>query len=197
VHPPRSLLLPRSSARCPDLAAPRAGPRTADAAERLRARRVHRSCCARASRLGVRPPGGLAPKGEPLGASAGGRAAEGARTVAACGRPQPHSPTHVCMYQHRCCRLRDVLTQARGHGAGLVNEAKMTCAYRCISPECYEEVYAKDEVSSVPSSPRSACLPCLHSARAAWMRARLRSAPVGRSFCGRCGRQTQRVSSFR
>ena len=21
----------------------------------------------------------------------------------------------------------------------------MTCAYRCISPQCYEEVYAKDE----------------------------------------------------
>mmetsp|Transcript_52769 Transcript_52769/g.107657 ORF Transcript_52769/g.107657 Transcript_52769/m.107657 type:complete len:126 (-) Transcript_52769:145-522(-) len=34
---------------------------------------------------------------------------------------------------------RDVCT-------GLQNEVKLTCTYRCISPECYEEVYSKDEI---------------------------------------------------
>mmetsp|Transcript_92634 Transcript_92634/g.135398 ORF Transcript_92634/g.135398 Transcript_92634/m.135398 type:complete len:124 (-) Transcript_92634:204-575(-) len=29
---------------------------------------------------------------------------------------------------------------------GLSGEGKMTCAYRCISPECFDEVYAKDEI---------------------------------------------------
>lgn len=30
--------------------------------------------------------------------------------------------------------------------AGLQNEAKMMCAYRCISPACQEEVYGNDEI---------------------------------------------------
>lgn len=29
---------------------------------------------------------------------------------------------------------------------GLANEAKLTCTYRCVSPDCYEEIYAKDEI---------------------------------------------------
>jgi hypothetical protein len=33
----------------------------------------------------------------------------------------------------------------------------MTCAYRCISPQCYDEVYANDEVSHM------ACARCMAS----------------------------------
>mmetsp|Transcript_21115 Transcript_21115/g.33103 ORF Transcript_21115/g.33103 Transcript_21115/m.33103 type:complete len:124 (-) Transcript_21115:295-666(-) len=29
---------------------------------------------------------------------------------------------------------------------GLIGETKATCAYKCISSECYDEVYAKDEI---------------------------------------------------
>mmetsp|Transcript_35327 Transcript_35327/g.73975 ORF Transcript_35327/g.73975 Transcript_35327/m.73975 type:complete len:129 (-) Transcript_35327:104-490(-) len=30
--------------------------------------------------------------------------------------------------------------------AGFQNEAKLMCTYRCINPECNEEVYGKDEI---------------------------------------------------
>lgn len=40
---------------------------------------------------------------------------------------------------------------------GLTNEAKMTCAYRCISPQCYDEVYAKDEVRVVHAGQDDRC----------------------------------------
>ena len=37
----------------------------------------------------------------------------------------------------------------------------MTCAYRCISPQCYDEVYANDEVS--PLTVQVACTRCMAS----------------------------------
>jgi len=32
---------------------------------------------------------------------------------------------------------------------GLFGEARLSCTYKCISPSCYEEIYARDEVVSV------------------------------------------------
>ena len=34
----------------------------------------------------------------------------------------------------------------RDCASGLIGEARLSCTYRCISPACYEEIYAKDEV---------------------------------------------------
>ncbi|EKX43220.1 hypothetical protein GUITHDRAFT_140783 [Guillardia theta CCMP2712] len=30
--------------------------------------------------------------------------------------------------------------------SGLIGEARLSCTYKCISPACYEEIYAKDEL---------------------------------------------------
>jgi len=49
----------------------------------------------------------------------------------------------------------------------LSGEGKMTCAYRCISPECFDEVYAKDEVCPIPILAVS----CLRGSAAPQMRA--------------------------
>ena len=39
---------------------------------------------------------------------------------------------------------RDI--KAREITAGLVSETKLICAYKCVSEECYDEVYGKDAV---------------------------------------------------